>query len=163
MRPWRFATLLSSAVSLTAALAHLLEMPSKMRYERDLYVRLHRTLYPNFGRYAGVAEILSLILSAGLAWSSRSPAATTAAGCLAASHAIFWALVHPANTTMMNWPMSEIPPEWRQWRDQWEYSHAVRAVLQLAAMGALVSDAERYCPEPGVLDRAAAETATCTA
>jgi hypothetical protein len=31
-------------------------LPAKMRYEPSLWVRLHRTLYPNFGRIAGPAE-----------------------------------------------------------------------------------------------------------
>jgi hypothetical protein len=148
---------------MTAAVAHLLEMPAKMRYERDLYVRLHRTLYPNFGRFAGVAEILSVILSAGTALSSRTPLTTAAAGCLAASHAIFWTLVSPANRTMASWPITAIPPDWRRWRDRWEYAHAARAILQLAAMGALISACERRYPAPDVPARAEAETAMCTA
>lgn len=43
-------------MTMTAAVAHLMELPAKMRYERSPYVRLHRTLYPNFGRTAGPAE-----------------------------------------------------------------------------------------------------------
>jgi hypothetical protein len=31
-----------------------------------------------------------------------------------------------------------LPPAWTLLRVQWEYAHAVRAVLQVAALGALV-------------------------
>jgi hypothetical protein len=176
MRILRFASLMSTAVSMTAAVAHLLEMPSKMRYERELYVRLHRTLYRNFGRFAGVAEILSVVLAAGLALRRGRQKGDrrdmTAAACLATSHAIFWALVSPANQTMASWPLTALPKRWQQWRDQWEYAHAIRAVLQLAAMGALLSSAlaetpssvsDRDYPAPAVPARAATETPTYTA
>jgi len=43
---------MSTAVTMTAAVAHLMELPAKMRYEPSLWVKLHRTLYPNFGRTA---------------------------------------------------------------------------------------------------------------
>jgi hypothetical protein len=35
--------------------------------------------------------------------------------------------------------MESIPQDWPQWRAQWEYSHAVRFLLQLAAFGLLLS------------------------
>jgi hypothetical protein len=51
---WRFS-LMAVAVTMTAAVAHLMELPAKMRYEPSLWVRLHRTMYPN-DRTAGPAE-----------------------------------------------------------------------------------------------------------
>jgi hypothetical protein len=52
---------MSTAATMTAAGAHLMELPAKMRYEPSLWVRLHRTLYPNFGRTAGPAEAAAVI------------------------------------------------------------------------------------------------------
>jgi protein tyrosine phosphatase (PTP) superfamily phosphohydrolase (DUF442 family) len=57
---WRFSVM-STAVTMTAALAHLMELPAKMRFEPSLWVRLHRTMYPNFGRTAGPAEAAAVI------------------------------------------------------------------------------------------------------
>jgi hypothetical protein len=37
---------------------------------------------------------------------------------------------------MASWPLDEIPPGWSHWRNQWEYTHAARAVLVTAALGA---------------------------
>ena len=100
-RLWRFSTILSTAVSMSAAFAHLMELPSKMHYDPALYVRLHRTLYPNFGRVAGTAEILSVLSASGLAWWARKrrsrtyPLTLAAAGSLAAAHGAFWATSIP--------------------------------------------------------------------
>jgi hypothetical protein len=77
---------------------------------------------------------------------------TTAAGCLAGAHGIFWGLVAPANSTIGGWNLNVIPAEWQRWRNQWEYSHAIRAVLVTGALGALVACVLRYtsedCPFP---------------
>jgi hypothetical protein len=140
---WRFAGAMSTAVAMSAALAHLFEFPAKMRYDRELYVRLHRTLYNNFGRFAGPTEVFAVPALVGLAWLRRNRRSrafsltAVAAGCLAAADALFWALVNPANTTMLSWRLDAIPPEWARWRNQWEYTHATRAVLLSTAMGAL--------------------------
>jgi hypothetical protein len=31
-----------------------------------------------------------------------------------------------------------LPPDWTRLRDQWEYTHAARAMLQIIALGSLV-------------------------
>src|SRR5262245_35440718 len=95
----RFTSTMSTAITMTAAVAHLMEMPAKMRYEPPLYVRLHRTLYPNFGRTAGPAEAIAVISTTVLAWWTRRHrpeafrTAAVAAACLTAAHGIFWGVV----------------------------------------------------------------------
>jgi len=136
---------MSTGVAMTAAVAHLMELPAKMKYEPPLYVRLHRTLYWNFGKAAGPAESLAVATTAALAWrerqrqpgSRRGPWAAVAAGCLVAAHGIFWSVVQPVNVEMVRWPLQEIPQDWTRWRDRWEYGHAVRAGLIMAAFAAL--------------------------
>jgi hypothetical protein len=143
----RFAAIMTTAVAMTAGAAHLMELPSKMRYEPSLYVMLHRTLYPNFGRVAGSAEALAVASTAALAWWCRIkrprafPLTAAAAGCLAAAHAIFWSVVNPVNIEMITWPLDAIPPDWTIARDRWEYGHAVRAVLVTSGLAALVASA----------------------
>jgi len=143
LRIWRFSTMMSTAVTMSAALAHIMELPAKMRYERRLYVKLHRTLYPTFGKTAGIAEAVAVLTGGVLAGWMRyrrcrtSPEATAAAVSLAAAHGLFWMLVHPANKTMTSWPLDSIPSDWLRWRNQWEYTHAARAVLVTGAVGLL--------------------------
>jgi hypothetical protein len=144
LRAWRFSSIMSTAVTMSAAVGHLMEMPAKMRYEPSLYVRLHRTLYPTFGKTAGWAEGIAVASTGVLAWwmgrrhSPAFPLTAAAAGLLAAAHGTFWVKVAPANTMMAGWPLDAIPSDWERWRDQWEYSHAARALLVTGALGALV-------------------------
>jgi hypothetical protein len=140
---WHFS-LMATAVTMTAAVAHLMELPAKMRYEPSLWVRLHRTLYPNFGRTAGPAEAAAVISTHLLAWRTRRESeafrsTAVAAACLAAAHAIFWAVVQPVNVEVMRWSLDTIPYDWENRRKRWEYGHAIRAGLVTAALGALVT------------------------
>lgn len=144
LRLLRFSSIMSTALAMTAAVAHLLELPAKRRYEPPLYVRLHRTLYWNFGRIAGPAETASVLTTGVLAWwrrrqeSTAFQATAVAAGCLAAAHGTFWAIVNPVNIEMVRWPLDAIPGNWTTARDRWEYGHAVRASLLAGALAALV-------------------------
>jgi len=116
-------------------LALLVDHVNRCRYER--------CILPPVGI---AAEDASVVTTSALAWNLRKrgrPAklAAAAAGCLAAAHAIFWATVQPANQTMFTWKLDAIPQEWIGWRNQWEYSHAARAVLVTAALAMLAAEA----------------------
>jgi len=140
----RFSSIVSTAVAMTAAVAHLLELPNKRRYEAPLYVRLHRTLYNNFGRFAGPAEALAVLATGALAKRLREkgspayPMTAIAAGSVSAAHGIFWTVVNPVNVEMQQWPLDQIPENWTAERDRWEFGHAVRAGLLTGAFAALV-------------------------
>jgi hypothetical protein len=161
LKIWRFATIILLAVAFGAPLAHLMELPGKMQYDSRLYVMLHRTLYPTFGQTAGWAEGFALFSAAGLAWRVRKrgsafPLTLAAVTCQAAAMAVFVVFIAPVNRTMAGWPLDAIPADWSEWRDQWEYAHAARAVLQFVALGALVLSIVRETPgepELGAVDR----------
>jgi hypothetical protein len=57
----RFITIMLTAFSLSAAFAHLLEMPAKLTYDGALWLYLLQTLYPLFGRISGVCEIGAVV------------------------------------------------------------------------------------------------------
>jgi hypothetical protein len=165
----RFVAIMTTAIAMSASVAHLMELPAKMRFEPSLYVRLHRTLYPNFGRIAGPAEGVAVVTSAALAlWTRRTgsrafPFTAAAAGCLAAAHGVFWTVVNPVNVEMVKWPLDAIPPDWMSARDHWEYGHAVRAGLVTAALAGLVAsllaetgDSQLPAPRPAPLSERSA-------
>lgn len=142
-KTWRFITIMLTALALAAAQAHLMELPGKMTYDGRLYVMLHRTLYPMFGYTAGWAEGFALMSVIGLTWAVRKRGAAfrltlTAAICQIAAMTTFLVFVQPANITMAAWPLDSIPHDWVDWRDQWEYAHAARAVLLMLALAAMV-------------------------
>src|SRR5262245_7000837 len=57
--------------------------------------------------------------------------------CLAATQAIFWTFTSPMNVAGNNWTV--MPADFEAARRQWEYSHAVNAVLTFAALLAVTS------------------------
>ena len=150
----RFSSIMAVAMTMSAAVAHLMELPAKMQYEPPLYVRLHRTLYPTFGKTAGPAETVAVASTAGLAWMAQrqrrrsSRLTVAAASCLAVAHGIFWSVVQPANIEMMRWHLDAIPHDWTNWRNRWEYGHAVRAGLVTTALAALTWSALRDAADP---------------
>jgi hypothetical protein len=135
---WRFSVL-STAVTMTAAFAHLMELSAKMRFEPSLWVRLHRTMYPNFGRTAGPAEPAAVISAGLLAWRTRQEqpeafrSTAIAAACLAGAHAIFWrrtARQHRGRAMAARCHSPRL--------DKTARRHAIRAGLVTAALGALI-------------------------
>ena len=58
--------------------------------------------------------------------------------CLVAAHGAWWVWVAPVNAMMTALTPETLPADWMRLRDQWEYTHAARAVLQIIAFGALV-------------------------
>ena len=49
---------------------------------------------------------------------------------------IVWIFTYPVNQTTRNWTI--LPKNWMQLRQQWEYSHAADATLDLLAFIALL-------------------------
>jgi hypothetical protein len=144
LRTWRLVTIMLTALSMSAAFAHLLEMPAKLRMDGAAWLSLLQTLYPPaFGRVGGVAEIGAVVTAIVLVVLVRSrpralPCTIVAALCLIATHAAFWIWVAPVNATLLPLTPETLPADWTGLRDQWEYTHAARAVLQIVALGALV-------------------------
>ena len=52
--------------------------------------------------------------------------------CLAATQGIFWTFTYPMNVASNNWTVT--PADFEAARRQWEYSHAVNAVLTFVAL-----------------------------
>ena len=143
MKILRFLTIMLTALSFSAAFAHLLEMPAKLTYDGALWLYLLQTLYPTFGKISGVCEIGAVVASLVLVVAIRKrPRAfrwtLLAAACLVATHTIFWIWVAPVNAALVPLSPETLPADWTRLRDQWEYAHASRAILQIVALAALV-------------------------
>lgn len=144
MKAWRFWTILLSTVSASAAIAHLLEMPAKLGYDGPTWLHLLQTLYPPaFGPVSGTCEIAAVVAAVILAIllgrrGERWGWVAFGAGCLVIAHTIFWCLVSPVNAALVPLSPDTLPPNWLRLRNQWEYSHATRAVLQLFALSSFV-------------------------
>lgn len=154
-------TTLLAALVMTAALAHALEMPGKLKLERESYRTVQTIYYPGF-TVAGIAEVLGII--AALALLLVTPRDTIdfwlhglALLGLAGVQAVYWIVVHPVNAYWMQGRRLERagaaffsldpgrhsqaqagPESWRDLRDRWEYGHLARAGLSILSLCALV-------------------------
>jgi len=133
------------SAELGTALCHLLEMPAKITLDGTLWLTLLQTLYPPAfrddrrpfrGRRRRFQPRCSRFWSAGSG--QHSVGHSLGALRMAAAHTAFWVWVAPVNATMTPLTPETLPADLAGLRDQWEYTHTARAVLQIIALGALV-------------------------
>jgi hypothetical protein len=154
-------TLILVAFAMAMALAHVLELPGKLRLSKDEYLVVQTIYYPGFtiggaSEPAGMIALLLLVLF--------TPAASAAfwltlgaLGALAAAHAVYWTVTHPVNNFWLkDFELKPIGagffsfdplkrsgdsrmPDWTVFRDRWEYSHVVRAGLALLSLTLLAT------------------------
>ncbi|HEU4427224.1 MAG TPA: DUF1772 domain-containing protein [Myxococcota bacterium] len=144
LKTWRLATILLAALSLGAALGHLLELPAKLGYEGPLWLTISQTLYRAFGTVGASFEVGAVLASALLVMLVRGRGhafvwTLSGALCIAAAHAIYWVVLAPINATVAALTPETLPPDWTALRLRWELAHAARAGLQIAGLAALVS------------------------
>lgn len=141
--PWLaatlFAALFSTAVALGPALAHLFELPNKMRLDADAYFATQR-LYRGWALpaiFILAAQVISMSATAILGRGDGLILVATLAAiaALLAAQAIFWVWTYPANVATDQW--TTMPENLEALRRQWEYSHAGGAIFQIIAMASL--------------------------
>jgi hypothetical protein len=64
--------------------------------------------------------------------------AAVAAVCYATAMVVFLLLVNPMNSAMKAIEVEAAPPGWEVLRNQWEYGHLFRFLLQVTGLGALL-------------------------
>jgi hypothetical protein len=143
------------ALATALAVAHALEMPGKLRLSKDAYLTTQTIYYPGF-TFGGICEPLGVIVLLILTVLTPGGAAfwltLGALIALAAMHAVYWAATHPVNNFWLKDfhlkgatgafflfdPLKRTSPsgtpEWTALRDQWEYSHVLRAGLGLVSL-----------------------------
>lgn len=142
IKTWRFATILLVALILGLAFAHVLERPAKMLYDATFYFAVQKTLYVEWGppNIGGFLEPIAILATLSLAFIVRKmkPAfwLTLGAGfaLLLAFPVVFFVLVAPANEVFLTATPTFVPPNWMEFRSNWETGHAIRFGLQLLAL-----------------------------
>ena len=157
------ATVFLAAIAMSLALAHALELPGKLRLSKENYIATQTIYYPGF-TIAGIGEGVSIV--AALALLLVTPTSDRAFGwtlagflCLAAMHAAYWTLTHPVNQfwtkdldlkhlgasffafgQKRNFAQvgSGGDDKWISFRNRWEYSHVVRALLSAGGLLSLI-------------------------
>jgi hypothetical protein len=139
MRVIQFAAIMFTVLALIPGGAHLLEFPNKIRLDDDSYMMVQQ-IYSGWA-LAGVVLVLAIALTVWLAIVSRPQALPFAFACAAAALLVvtlitFLIWVFPANQATANWTAA--PTNLASLRTQWEFTHAVNAILTLLAVMAAV-------------------------
>lgn len=87
-----------------------------------------------------VGAVLSSIGLIFLVRGHRTSIAFTAAGaaCMLVAHVIWWIWVNPANGALAHMAPYAPARDWMEWRNQWEYTHLARFVLQFLGFAMLL-------------------------
>jgi magnesium-transporting ATPase (P-type) len=166
LKTWRLITIILAALTMGSAYCHVLELPAKMGYDGSFYTMINQSLYWGFGHIGGFIEAATVFLAApALTFlvRKRRPAFNwTLAGAifLALAFMVFLGFTEPMNREIFQWTPQSVPTNWMQVRNQWEYSHATRFVLQLTGLGALLISVLVETSTEQNRDRAAQQYAT---
>ena len=144
VRKLLFVSIILVAVSMAATWAHLREMPAKLTLSRNDYFTVQQ-IYRGWA-YLGIVIFAALATTATLAVLARHERALAFGGgaaalCIVLALVVFFSYTFPANQATVNW--TTIPDNWSALRRQWEYAHAVEAILYFVALLSLVAAAVR--------------------
>lgn len=143
MRWLRWLALFVAYCASLAPMAHVLELPNKLRLEGPLWLAVQQQLYNGWGPLiGGPAEIGSLIISLVLLATNRGrgrPAllfglAGAAYGAMLLSFFLFNA---PVNEAVNKWTPETLPADWATYRLRWEIGHAIAALAALLGLVAV--------------------------
>lgn len=131
---FQFIALVLAALALIPAGAHFFELPNKMALDGQAYFTVQQ-IYAGWSLF-GIALIGSLAANLALAVAVRRERiacvfATAAFASMLTVLLLFFAFVYPMNAATENWTV--MPENWEALRMQWEYGHAVNAVLTFVA------------------------------
>ncbi len=135
----KFLTILFVVITLSALMAHLLELPNKMNLSKDNYQSVQQ-IYRGWS-WLGIFEIGAIVLT--LIWAIIErrnkkifPFLLTALLFFVVSIITFFIFTFPANTATENW--TQLSQDWQVLQKNWEYSHASRAILSLIGFSFLM-------------------------
>jgi hypothetical protein len=138
----RRASRQTGMVMMTKALLSVpvkLELPNKITLSREDYLTVQQ-LYRGWallGFVVAGALLSNLILTIMVRTQPKAVILTLIAFlCIVGTQVVFWTFTYPANQETSNWTM--LPAHWLQLREQWEYPHAVSAVLNVIALITLI-------------------------
>ena len=124
-----------TALALVPVGAHFFELPNKIHLDEEAYFTV-QGIYRGWSLF-GFVLIPAIGANAALAIMLRRSGrpfglALFATVALAATLAIFFSGIFPANQATANWTVA--PANWRDLRGRWEYLHAVNAIITFVAL-----------------------------
>lgn len=144
---WHFATLVLVALFMGLEFAHVLEMPTKLQYDGALYVTVQNSLYryfgaPGPGAFVTVGAVLAAIALTALLRKQQSAFRWSLFGTLNLAIAfpvVYFLFIEPVNVLIEQSSPADIPQNWEQLRNQWEFAHTANFLFCLAGFNALLA------------------------
>lgn len=156
-------TVILVAVAMAMALAHALELPGKMRLDKDAYYAMQPIYYPGFtiggavGEFGGMVSALVLLFFTPFRNVGFWLTFAAFVG-LVGMQVVYWLFTHPVNkfwvagqnldsfssgffsfgSKQAKLDSQNASNNWKRLRNRWEYSHVARAVLGLLSLTVLV-------------------------
>jgi hypothetical protein len=166
MRLLTILCLLLVAMKFGTSLAHVAELPGKLRLDEATYKAVQAIYYPGFTIVGLVGELGGIIALAVLLY--LTPHGTTrfwptaaALAALVAGHATYWLMTHPVNNfwvenLSMSAPGSTFfstfadakAGDWKELRNRWELSHAIIAGFVTLSLISISVATSRLGDEP---------------
>lgn len=148
MKALQLTVIILIALSFVPSAAHLIELPNKITLGREAYFTVQQ-IYRGWALF-GIPLFLALGTSLVLAVLSRSEGlrflfALASFILVLVSLVTFFTWIFPANQATENW--TTVPENWEALRRQWEYTHAVNAVIMLAALVSAILSAVTWTSE----------------
>ena len=136
----QFLAVVLTAFALVPLGAHLASLPNKINLTAEQYFVVQSS-YAGWFLFA-FAQIPSVIVAFALAFMLRADAvpfrlALLGAVCMAATLAVYFVWVNPANLATDQW--TTIPESWETLRQHWEYGHAASALFNIVALAAITA------------------------
>lgn len=143
MRVLTILCLLLVASKFGTALAHVAELPGKLRLDETSYKTVQTIYYPGFTVVGLIGEVGGMIALGVLLYltaygTSRLWWTAAALGLLVAGHATYWLMTHPVNnfwvrdvatsgpgSTFFSMFAGRRTGDWTELRNVWELSHAI--------------------------------------
>jgi hypothetical protein len=126
-------------------MAHLLELPNKLRLDGALWLVVQQHLYNGWGPLIGApTEIGGLIINLVLLAANRRRARLAllfgvAGIAYSAMLLSFFLLSAPVNEAVNKWTPETLPADWASYRLRWETGHALSALFALLGFVAVGS------------------------
>jgi hypothetical protein len=143
MRTLAILCLVLVSMKFGTSLAHVAELPGKLRLDEATYKAVQTIYYPGFTLVGLVGELGGMIALAVLLYLTPYRAArfwwiAAALGFLLAGHATYWLITHPVNGFWVKDVATSGPGaaffsafggertgDWRELRNVWELSHCI--------------------------------------
>jgi hypothetical protein len=142
----RFFALLFTALALSTTSAHVLEMPQKMHYTKELYSAVNTSMYKYFAVIGGIYCIGAILFSIGLVFLTHKYRQSYFWAIAGSFFNVLWliswlSIVLPVNNTISSTLQTNplvIPDSWMTLKYRWEIGHVIGFIFHLLALSALI-------------------------